>query len=64
MQQAEFLDKLVQEARLQAQIQASAVLPKRIETLASLVGEHAWKVLLVMSGLLAVAMEWWKAGQG
>lgn len=57
MQRAKFLDKLAQEAKLQAQIQAHTVVPKRFELLASFVGNHTWKVLLILSGLLAIAGE-------
>ena len=57
MQRTQFLEKLAQEAKLQAQIQASTVVPKRFESLASFVGNHTWKVLLILSGLLALAGE-------
>lgn len=57
MQQPRFLNKLAEEAQLQAQLQASAVVPKRLEFLASVIGAHTWKVLLILSGLLAGLVE-------
>lgn len=54
MQQQRFLEKLAEEARLQARIQAHQVVPKQLEPLASLIGRHAWKTLLLLSGCLAL----------
>lgn len=57
MQQSYFLKKLEQEAQLQAKIQASAVVPKQLEPLASVVGRHTWKALLLVSGCVALLAE-------
>lgn len=54
MQKNIFLQKLEQEAAVQAQIQTHKVMPKRLTGLANLVGRDTWRVLIVISGLWAL----------
>ena len=57
MKRTQFIDKLSQEAQLQAKIQSHTVVPKRLELVASFIGNHTWKVLLILSGLMALLRE-------
>ncbi|HEX9817325.1 MAG TPA: hypothetical protein VGA89_00295 [Patescibacteria group bacterium] len=59
MKQAQFLAKLVEEARLQAQISSASIMPKRLAKVALIIGRHTWKVLLVVSGFLSLLTEVW-----
>ncbi len=54
MRQQDFFQKLEQEAAYQARLGERRVLPERFDRLAIFVGRNTWKVLLVLSGLLAV----------
>jgi hypothetical protein len=57
MKQSQFLEKLTQEAGLQAKIQAHPVLPRRLAPVTSALGAHTWKILAALSGLLALVVE-------
>ncbi|OGJ37492.1 MAG: hypothetical protein A2383_00510 [Candidatus Pacebacteria bacterium RIFOXYB1_FULL_39_46] len=60
MQQAQFLQTLAEEARLQAQISSTKVVPKSLERMANLIGNHTWKLLLVVSGIMSLLTEIWQ----
>lgn len=57
MREPTFLKKLAEEARLQAKIESSPIIPRRLEGVARYVNAHAWRVLVVVSGLLALLTE-------
>lgn len=47
----QFFKKLEKQAKLQASLSAQKILPKRSESLMSLVGRHSWQFLLALSWL-------------
>ncbi|HCR80954.1 MAG TPA: hypothetical protein DIV47_00510 [Candidatus Pacebacteria bacterium] len=57
MKRNQFLTKLTQEAQLQAKIYSHTVVPKQLEPVASFIGNHTWKALLIISGLMALLQE-------
>lgn len=52
-----FLEKLQEEARLQAKLNTRRFLPQQLDTLTSFVGNYPWQVILTASGLTALAIE-------
>jgi hypothetical protein len=54
MKKSLFLKKLEKEAELQAQLHSRSFIPKQLNSLASLIGSHTWKALLILSGLTAL----------
>lgn len=55
--QKDFLTKLQTEAKQQAKLNQSRILPQELDGLTSFVGRYPWQVLLVSSGLTSLALE-------
>jgi hypothetical protein len=53
----DFLSKLEEEARLQAQLHTQRLIPAQLDWLTSLIGNYPWQFLLFFSGLTAVVLE-------
>lgn len=52
-----FLQKLQQEAQLQAKLNASRVIPAQFDGITSIIGRYPWQVLLCLSGITALLIE-------
>lgn len=57
MQQQQFLAKLAEEAKLQAKIKKTKVIPANFESVAGFFASHVWQILLSLSFLLALIRE-------
>lgn len=55
--QSLFLEKLQEQARLQARLNTRRFLPQQLDLVTSFIGQYSWQVLLVLSGLTALAIE-------
>lgn len=55
--QEEFLKKLESEAALQAKLERSQLLPRKLDRITSFIGRYPWQVLLVVSGLCSAGIE-------
>lgn len=58
MKRSQFLQKLEEEAALQKKIRIQSVLPEKLKPVTDIIGQYTWKVLLVISGALALFAEW------
>lgn len=56
----DFLQRLQEEANLQARLEQHRLLPPQIDWLTSLIGNYSWQLLLVGSGITALALEVFK----
>lgn len=56
MKQKDFLQKLQQEAQLQAQLQSHRLLPQQLDGITSFIGRYSWQVIFVLSGLTALVL--------
>jgi hypothetical protein len=55
-----FLQKLEQEAQLQASVYRTQILPKQLGGLARLVAQYPWQCLLLLAGATATVLELWQ----
>lgn len=53
----DFLTKLKYEAESQAKLEKTRFLPAELDTVTSFIGRHPWQVLVVSSGITALALE-------
>jgi hypothetical protein len=58
MNRLQFLQKLEEEAALQEKIRTQSLLPEKLKPVTDVIGQHTWKVLLVLSGLMSLFAEW------
>lgn len=54
-----FLEKLHEEARLQAKLQHTQLLPEQFGWIGSIIGRYPWQFLLITSGITAATLEVW-----
>jgi hypothetical protein len=58
--QSSFLNRLQAEAALQSQLHQRRFLPHQLDGLTSLIGNYPWQIILVVSGVTALFMEFLK----
>lgn len=51
--QQQFLQRLQAQAKMQAGLQQSKILPPQIDELSSLIARHPWQIILLLAGLSA-----------
>jgi len=57
MDEKDFLAQLQQQAAKQALVHTRRILPEQLDIFTSFIGRFPWQVILVLSGLVAVVLE-------
>jgi hypothetical protein len=52
-----FLDQLQLQAKKQAKLHETRLLPRQLDSITSFVGNYPWQVLLALSGITALVIE-------
>lgn len=55
--QQEFITKLQKQAKIQSKLEKTRLLPRRIDSLASLVARYPWQTILLASALTTLLVE-------
>ncbi len=58
MKQTDFLDRLQDEASLQARLHQHRLIPSQLDALTSFIGRYPWQVIGVLAGLTAWYVTW------
>ncbi len=53
----QFLEKLQEQAQLQARLNSNRFLPTQLDSFTSFFGRYPWQVLLVASGITSLGIE-------
>ncbi len=57
MVRRQFVEKLQKQAKVQSQLERKRILPRKVDSLTSLIARYPWQTLLLLSLLTTIALE-------